>query len=259
MKMFYIYFVIAISFIIVVVAGLLVAKIGCHLSSLISELYEIPFLSLGTFPFQSGDLLLFSSRRKWVDPLHILITDCAITHVAMVVRNPKNGLLRIWELSFSKNSPQLIRLGNLFGRIQKYQGTVLVRQLKNYGVPKKTINEKKLYDIIRAIQQDDMKHPKKYRTSFYLNTYDRHNSEFMCLHPPLPLQKTGSGEKEDEWICTDMLSHTYHSLGVFDRVDYTLWPRDFYSEKDKLPMAANWSFGKEIRLKQDIDFYFKSK
>jgi hypothetical protein len=252
----HVYGVIAIACVFLVIAGLLVAKMAYQLSNLISELYEIPFLSLSTFPFQSGDLILFSSRRTFYDPLHILVTDCAITHVGMVVRNPKNGLLRMWELSFSKNSPRLVRLSNLFGRIQQYQGTVLVRQLKSHST--QTVDEQKLYDIVRKIQEDDMLTPITYRTSFYLNTYDRHNSEFMCFHPPLPLHTTPpTGNKE--WICTDILSYTYNAIGVFDGVDYTLWPRDFYSKKEKLPVAAGWTFSKEIRLKQDIELYLKSK
>lgn len=247
----YIYVILGISFVILILLGVVLTKVALRLSHIISELYEIPYLPVSTFPFKTGDLLLFSSQRKFFDPLHILITDCAITHVGMVVRNPNNGLLRIWELTLSKNTPHMIRLSNLRCRLQQYKGTVLVRQLQ-YENQNDTVcvDEERMYEHVKKVLREDQVHPKKYRTRFYFNTYDRRTSEYMCLHPPLPIQK--SPGEDNDWICTDILSDTYHAMGIFDKVDMSLWPRDFYSEKENLPLSKGWGFAEEVRLKQDM-------
>ena len=85
----------------------------------------------------------------------------------------------------------------------------------------------------------------------YLNTYDSRTSDFMFLHPPLPIDETTqkSGiRKDDEFICTDLISETYHSLGVFANLDSSLWPRDFYTNTQNLALTPEWSFGPETRL-----------
>ena len=243
-----------VSLLLVLTIGIVGGSMGWKLASLTQKLKTFPTEKLSTFNFHTGDLLLFSSgMQKWassLDAVHMLITDCPITHVGMVVINPDNGLLRCWELALGGDCADLLRLTNLYARVQSYRGTVLVRKLKK--IDGERLSSKRTYNEIRNILKDHHENPKMYRALFYLNTYDSRTSEFLFLHPPLPIEKTKSHDLEKEWICTDLISETYLRMGVFDSVDLSLWPRDFFSNKQKIPITANWSFSEEIRLEKDI-------
>jgi len=227
--------------------GIVGGFLGWKLAGITQELSLCPSEKLSKYPFQNGDLLLFSSSiRKWAssfDMIHMLMSDCPITHVGIVVQNPHNKLWRCWELSLGSNIPELIRFTNLHARLQSYNGTILVRKL--VGSEKQLTY--KLYDHVRRILREQERNPKRYRASFYLNTYDR----FVSFHPPLPMEQVSEGT--DEWMCTDLVNDTYKALKIFDFVDYNMWPCDFYSKTEKIPTTSNWSFAKEIRLEKDIE------
>ncbi len=269
------------SVFLIIFIGIIGGFLGWKLARITQELYTFPVEKLSTHEFRNGDLLLFcSSIRKWIyslDAIHMLMSDSPVTHVGIVVQDPHTKLWRCWELALGGNIPELIRLTNLHARVQSFHGTILVRKLKWYGgsVSARSSKEKtqglrlQLYNHIAKILQNQKKNPKRYRASFYLNTYDR----FISFHPPLPMdsshipspsegnEDSGGGfsassclrqEQQREWICTDLVNETYKALDVFHCADYNMWPCDFYSKTEKMPLKANWSFSEEIRLEKDI-------
>lgn len=238
-----------ISIVLVISIGIVGGFLGWKLARTTQELSAFPVEKLSTYPFQNGDLLLFSSSiRNWVhsfDMIHMLMSDSPITHVGIAVQDPYTKLWRCWELALGGNIPELIRLTNLHARVQSYRGTVLVRKLLGAKVP----NSEKLYNYIAKILRNQKNNPKRYRASFYLNTYDR----FVSFHPPLPMDyRAGTLPKQKEWICTDLVNETYKALDVFQYADYNTWPCDFYSKTEKMPLKEGWCFSKEIRLEKDI-------
>lgn len=248
--------------------GIMGGFLGWKLARITQELNTFPVEKLSTHEFQNGDLLLFcSSIQKWiysVDAIHMLMSDSPVSHVGMVVQDPHTKLWRCWELALGGNIPELIRLTNLHARVQSYHGTVLVRKLKSFTKDKDKGNGHRLqlYNFIAEILQNQKKNPKRYRASFYLNTYDR----FISFHPPLPMDlarkehepsssegfSDSSKTMHKEWICTDLVNETYKALDVFHCADYNMWPCDFYSKTEKMPLKANWTFSEEIRLEKDI-------
>lgn len=247
--------ILIISIMFVLTIGIIGGSMGWKLACLNYELKTISTEKLSMFDFQNGDLLLFSAGMQSFSSVHMLIADCPITHIGMVVVNPKNGLLRCWELSWGWDIPDMICLTNLYNTIQSYKGTVLVRKLrKKYYTSNEssdqTLSSEETYREIRKIQQEHRENPKRYRSFFYLNTYDSRTSEYMFMHPPLPINSMNQTDRE--WICSDLISETYFRLGVFSSVDLSLWPRDFYSKKEKFPLSYKWCFSNEIRLENDI-------
>jgi hypothetical protein len=230
--------------------GGICGSMGWKLASLTHDLRTGSSAPLSSYTFRNGDLVLFSSGvRKLagsLDALQMLMADCPITHVGMVVENPDNGLQRCWELALDSHLPDIINLTNLRVRMQKYSGTVLVRPLKRTNGAAEPLSSSATYTVIREMQRAHRKCATTYRGSFYLNTYDSRTSEFFFLHPPLPLDISRSGDRE--WICTDLVSETYRRLGVFHSQDSSLWPRDFYSKNEKLPLSSEWVFSDEVRL-----------
>lgn len=225
---------------------------GWKLANITHELKLFPSESISTFDFENGDLILFSSNMAYKSSaissvLQMIITDCPITHVGMVVQNPGNGLFRCWEMALGEDIADMIRVTNLNVRLQSYNGTVLIRRLRG---PHKLSCED-TYKFVRKILNQQNNKRVRYRASFYLNTYDCRTSDFLFMHPPLPIVTNKNDNSKNaitEWICTDLVSATYHALGVFSTIDLTLWPRDFYSKRDKLPMCLDWEFSSEILL-----------
>lgn len=236
----------------------LVAQVMLQVHAFRTEIKRWPSSSASEFNFQNGDLLLFAPHARLgsfmhvVDTLHMLMSNCAVTHIAMVVQDPYTGMLRCWELGLFGGIPDMLRLSSLQARLVMNQGHVLVRRLrrKNFISARCMSPEppcpKKTYRVIDQIFEEHRKRGTRYRSSFYLNTYDtRWSSVPMYLHPPLPLAPESSCH---ELMCTDVVSRMYHALGVFDRTDDSLWPGDFYSRTQRLPLNAQWYFEPEVRV-----------
>jgi hypothetical protein len=234
----------------VITIAFIIAMIGRKISQIQQELSQYSVENLSTYSFQTGDLLLFSSSmKKWlqaVDMTHMLLSGSPITHVGVAIQDPFTGLWRCWELGLGGGIPEMFRLTNLHARIQTYKGTVLVRRLRHDSNVLR-IDRHHLYAHIAKVLENQKHHPKKYRgASFYMNTYDR----FLSAHPPLPLAT--SIQTSSSWTCTDLVNETYKAMHVFKSVDNTMWPCDFSSKRNKMPLAPGWSFSKEIRLNKDI-------
>jgi len=212
---------------------------------------------LSEYPFENGDLLLFSGNNlhnimSYCNIIQMLMTNTPITHVAMVVRDPRNQSLLCWELAMGEKIPNLLRLTNLHSRISSYKGHVYVRKLTDRNNPRNILSAQSTYNFVISFLKENRKEIVSYRKFFYFNSYDR-----FCtfLHPPLPYLGNPSPMEKKEYICTDVISLTYHALKVFDKLNFDFWPRDFYSLTECLPLSrgeSNWFFETEIRLKKDL-------
>lgn len=240
--------------------------VGWGIASLVCECKAFPAVDYLSADLRSGDILLFSTNLLKVtgpvDALHMLVANSPVTHVGLVFRDPRHGMLRSWEVALGGGVPALLRLTNLHTQIATYRGTVMVRRLVSSvdrsARPGKE-EDVRMQRAIRVILHNDRQRTTRYRPGFYLDTYDStRNASLMCVHPPMPMAPTTTtapaasllhDDKEQYLTCTDLVADTLFAMGVFKATDRSLWPRDFYTRSEALPMRnALWHYQPEVRL-----------
>ena len=235
-----IYIVVPLIILVLLVFGVCGGFIGYRFACLHHEIKLLPSISMDNYDFQNGDLLLFSGAitnvNRCFDILHMLVANSPVTHVGIVVRDPKTHLLRVCELAFGGHVDSIVRLTNLPNSINSYKGTIMVRRI----YPRELSLQQMSVFITQTLRQDW-----SYKTSFYLNSYD----QYFVWHPPLPLDTTENYYKDKEMICTDLVEKTYQFLNVFtkEKRNNSLWPADFY-KSTKLPLRKEYWFGPEIKI-----------
>lgn len=105
------------------------------------------------------------------------------------------------------------------------------------------------YDCVDKILQNEFIKQHHYRSSFWIDSYDRF---LNALHPPMPIKRRSGVDRA--WICTDLIKKTYSMAGVLSdkrNKEETLWPCEFSSMHPcDLGLSPHWYFAPEIILKK---------
>jgi hypothetical protein len=118
---------------ILILLMLLCARIGYHFATILMQLDKMPACYYQNYPFQPGDLLLFSasveSYSHFSEFCQMILFGSPITHVGIVVCDQVTNVFYCAELQIGCH-PNMIRFSNLWNRIESYPGTILVRPLE---------------------------------------------------------------------------------------------------------------------------------
>ncbi len=192
------------------------------------------------FPFKAGDMLLPPSNI-----FTQLAVGCVWGHVAMVYRDPSNGMLYAWETcipwqgvlwTFTTSMNQrAARLTPLHRYLHRCPKPVCVRALSRE------------VDTQRFAQFVATKWNQPFGFDFLTNGANRVFADVVGV----PGIKRTKGSAR---YCAELIAETMVHLGVLDfdacinphlRTDHVI-PRDFSAEHEHLPWATGWSLGPEI-------------
>lgn len=188
---------------------------------------------------KTGDIVLFSGKSgisagiKWM-------TLSRWSHVGMILRLPEYDFVTIWESTTLSNLVDLdtktptkgVQLVPLSDRVDKYQGEIAVRQLRELELTKTDI------DNLMALRRDITGRP-----------YEEDKIELIKAAYDGPFGR--NAEDLSSLFCSELVAEAYQALGLLDEStpanEYV--PADF-SEKEGLTLLKG-KLGKEIFIQSE--------
>lgn len=223
----------------------------------------------------AGDILLYSidlgsSFANGLSGAATMIrTNSPWTHVGLVVQNPQNEQLYTVEFTLEDNDALSggagtgINIMPLQSRVDLYQGKVYSRRLmlSSSAPPQKKGKKDKLpstaaaaatTQMIAQLWDETMKllhmpHKKIYKFTFITDIWHRIGIPFLpALNLPTPLADADNAEATaataSAWICTDIVAHLLHKVGVFTQFIPCMLPHDFASATERMPLNPNYMY-----------------
>ena len=196
-----------------------------------------------SYPFKAGDVLLCPSSL-----VTRLFSNSIWGHVALVYRDPYNGMLYAWETRIpvqgtwntitTSLKSKATRLTPLFRYLKRSPQPICVRSL----LPRE-VDTHRLADFVRQ------KWNQPFGFDFVTNGANRVFMDVVGV--PVITRTKGSAR-----YCAELIAETLHFLGVLDvnaTVDphvrtNTIIPRDFSEHEEHLPFANGFSLGPEVLL-----------
>lgn len=178
----------------------------------------------------TGDLVLFSCKNNFFSLAIQLITNSKWSHVGMVVKDPRQDVVYLWESTTLSDIKDIVdnkfkkgvQLVLLSERLANYQGIVAIRQLQGINLT----NDTQAMQELTRLRQELKDRP-----------YEQHKLELLNA----TIDTFGDLFKNEKDLssifCSELVAEAYQRMGLLDLSEpsneYT--PKDF-SAAGKLPL-----------------------
>lgn len=208
-------------FILIAIVAVTVFIIYKNLKQTQSAITSQGSIDFFSYPFQTGDLLLFQNESTVFRTLR-LFTASMINHIGLIYIHPLTKHPYVLEMTFKG-----VAMVPLYAKIKIIKGCVYVRSLQR---PLTTDQLKRCDDFVRLHWND------VYMNNVVLHWYNRY----------LPMVPLPSTHAKNEFTCSTFIASALIHLGILTGTDDKLYPLDFISSHQKLPID---SYGPELLIK----------